>query len=285
MSSPACADGYDTPAQQREDSTTFMVSIDSDQRPAPRRFAASPALHAPTHLDTLVEPDWLTVPILSLLRQCLGTIGVQGAPLTHPDNEVALELLLDFLDAAEQGRVDDNIAFVPAARYAALRMAATRARSSIPRSQPPPPLPQLSSSAAAARPRLPLNVELWSFDGHICKAIGPDPIPVQYWVERLADELAGQGFTQTDHGITQGHFLRQLLKPPLSDTLITKIALLPAVDAAIVLCLLSIIILCPYAHSSGNAHQFLNSKRGKKYSFPTTHKGNVLIFFAEYFAF
>ena len=112
-------------------------------------------------------------------------------------------------------------------------MAATRARSSIPRSQPPPPLPQLSSSAAAARPRLPLNVELWSFDGHICKAIGPDPIPVQYWVERLADELAGQGFTQTDHGITQGHFLRQLLKPPLSDTLITKIALLPAVDAAI----------------------------------------------------
>ena len=93
MSSPACADGYDTPAQQREDSTTFVVSIDSDQRPAPRRFAASPALHAPTHLDTLVEPDWLTVPILSLLRQCLGTIGVQGATLTHPDNEVALESL------------------------------------------------------------------------------------------------------------------------------------------------------------------------------------------------
>ena len=26
MSSPACADGYDTPAQKREDSTTFMVA-------------------------------------------------------------------------------------------------------------------------------------------------------------------------------------------------------------------------------------------------------------------
>ena len=26
MSSPACAEGYDTPAQQREDSTTFMLS-------------------------------------------------------------------------------------------------------------------------------------------------------------------------------------------------------------------------------------------------------------------
>ena len=51
---------------------------------------------------------------------------------------------------------------------------------------------------------------------------------------RQADELAGQGFTQTDHGVTQGHFLRQLLQveTPLSDTLITKIALLPAVDAA-----------------------------------------------------
>ena len=27
MSSPACADGYDMPAQQREDSTTFMLSM------------------------------------------------------------------------------------------------------------------------------------------------------------------------------------------------------------------------------------------------------------------
>ena len=27
MSSPACAEGYDTPAQQREDSTTFMVTV------------------------------------------------------------------------------------------------------------------------------------------------------------------------------------------------------------------------------------------------------------------
>ena len=93
----------------------------------------------------------------------------------------------------------------------------------------------MGSSAAAARPRLALNVELWSFDGHICKAIGPDSVPVQYWVERLADsdELAGQGFSQTDHGITQGHFLRQLLEPALSATLITKIVRLPAVDAAI----------------------------------------------------
>ena len=82
-----------------------MVSIDSDQRPAPRRFAASPAIHAPTPLVNLVEPDWLTVPILSLLLQCLCSIGAQGDTFTHPDNKVALGVLLDFLDAAEQGRV------------------------------------------------------------------------------------------------------------------------------------------------------------------------------------
>ena len=113
--------------------------------------------------------------ILSLLRPCLDSIGVQGA-WRHPYSSRQRSRpgrTLDFLDAAEQGRVDNSIAFVPAARYAALRMAATRARSSIPRSQPPPPLPQSSNSAAAARPRLPLNVELWSFDGHICKAFWP----------------------------------------------------------------------------------------------------------------
>ena len=96
MSSRARADGYDMHAQQREDSTTFMVSIDSNQRPAPKRFAASPALHAPTHLDTLVEPNWLTVSILGLLFQCLISIGAQGDTLAHPDNEVALGVLLDF---------------------------------------------------------------------------------------------------------------------------------------------------------------------------------------------
>ena len=44
-------------------------------------------------------------------------------------------------------------------------------------------------------------------------------------MELLADELAGPGFTQTDHrSISCSNFL-----PPLSDTLITKIALLPTV--------------------------------------------------------
>ena len=37
MSSPACADGYDTPAQQREDSTTFMLSHNLSQTPLANR--------------------------------------------------------------------------------------------------------------------------------------------------------------------------------------------------------------------------------------------------------
>ena len=65
----------------------------------------------------------------------------------------------------------------------------------------------------ALRPSIPLNVELWPFDCHIFKAISPNPIPVQYWVEQLANELASQGFNQTDHRITQGHFLRKLHRP------------------------------------------------------------------------
>ena len=50
MSSPAaCADGYDTPAQQREDSTTFMVakvwSTDIRSRKRSRRQAAACECH------------------------------------------------------------------------------------------------------------------------------------------------------------------------------------------------------------------------------------------------
>ena len=37
MSSPACADGNDTPAQQREDSTTFMDSESTIAAPAEGR--------------------------------------------------------------------------------------------------------------------------------------------------------------------------------------------------------------------------------------------------------
>ena len=88
-------------------------------------------------------------------------------------------------------------------------------------------------SLAAISAKIPLKVELWSLDCQICKAKGPDPIPVQYWVELLADEL---DFTQTvtSHGvITQGHFLCQFLEPHPSETLITKIAPLSVLDTAI----------------------------------------------------
>ena len=51
MSSPACADGYDTPAQQREDSTTFMVA----------KVSLSPAGWTLTqiYLKSRVNRDWV----------------------------------------------------------------------------------------------------------------------------------------------------------------------------------------------------------------------------------
>ena len=58
-------------------------------------------------------------------------LNLKATTLTHADNEVALGALLDFLEAAEQDHVDGSIAFVPAARYPALRTATSRARSSI----------------------------------------------------------------------------------------------------------------------------------------------------------
>ena len=56
---------------------------------------------------------------------------------------------------------------------------AVTGRAGIRRSQLPPSLPQLSSSAAATRPRLPLNVELWSLLTAI--SARPSALPVQYW--------------------------------------------------------------------------------------------------------
>ena len=60
----------------------------------------------------------------------------------------------------------------------------------------------------------------WAFNGHGYRvALGYDPVPVHYWLERLVKpELEGKGFTCTDHGVTQGFFMRQLLKSPLSET-------------------------------------------------------------------
>ena len=53
MSSPACADGYDTPAQQREDSTTFMVAKVSwmAHNIMAARTAAAPDGYGPIHSD------------------------------------------------------------------------------------------------------------------------------------------------------------------------------------------------------------------------------------------
>ena len=44
MSSPTCADGYDTPEQKREDTTTFMASGGVGLDPIPSRALPPPPL-------------------------------------------------------------------------------------------------------------------------------------------------------------------------------------------------------------------------------------------------
>ena len=65
---------------------------------APRRFAASPA---PTLnlLETAVQSHLDTLPILGPPARVPGL----GTTITDPSNDVALGLLLDFLDEAKRG--------------------------------------------------------------------------------------------------------------------------------------------------------------------------------------
>ena len=88
-------------------------------------------------MTNLVEPDWLIVPILSLLFQCLGSVGAQGDTFAHPDNDVALApgCAHGFFGMQPSKAVSMTASrFMPAARYPALRTAANWARSSIHRS-------------------------------------------------------------------------------------------------------------------------------------------------------
>ena len=88
----------------------------------------------------------------------------------------------------------------------------------------------LAAQIPRARPRFPssLNVELWSFETAIpARPSAQTPSRCRtVWSDSLTDFLAGpgrQGFNQTNHGIILGHFLCPLLKPPLSDTLLTNL--------------------------------------------------------------
>ena len=231
------AAAYETP-ERRLDSTTSMVAQDSDPLPTQPSFTGtSAASHGrPFDAEASIRSQMGTVPILALLQQCICAVGGPNTMIADPATEVALELLVAFLTTAqhEQLAPDESIAFVPASRYASLLTAAQRTLASIQRqSAAPPPSPARSpASPGPAHPKNPLPKE-WAFNGTHCAALGRDAVPIQYWLERLIAELEGQGFTCAAHGVTQGFFMRQLLRSPLSEQLWPKIELLPEVRAAV----------------------------------------------------
>ena len=221
----------DTPVARRSDSTTFMVAHDSDRIPPQPNFTGtSPASHGrASDAEASIRSQMATVSPLALL-------GGPNTTLTDPAIEVALELLVQFLTTAqdEQLAPDECIAFVPASRYAALLAAAKTTLASIQR-HAAPPIPSPARSPAPqgpSHPKNPLSKD-WAFDGTHCAALGHDAVPIQYWLARLLAELEGQGFTCDAHGVTQGFFMRQLLRSPLSEQLWPKIELLPQVRAAV----------------------------------------------------
>ena len=154
--------------------------------PALRSFCFVSLLFSDPNLkDASVQSDRHTTPILSLLLQFLCNISADTDNITQPANEVALCVLLDFLDAAELGRVDQSIQFMPASRYPAFSTPASRARSTRRVERP-------LQSAAATAPAVE-------------RFLGSSPS------EHLTDELEGQGFNQPimgSHGaISRANFL------------------------------------------------------------------------------
>ena len=108
------------PEHERVDTTTSMVTKESN---SPLRFtelSPSPDARLIGTAGSALSGLANARPLV-LLQQCVVALGGPGDTLTDPANELALALLLEFLDAALQGdHPDECISFVPAPRYSAL---------------------------------------------------------------------------------------------------------------------------------------------------------------------
>jgi len=229
---------FETPVARRPDSTTSMVAQDPDPVPPQPRFTGtfSASNLQPFDAEASLRSQMATVPTLGLLQQCIVNVGGPHTAIADPATEVALELLVAFLAQAQDAPLppDESIACVPASRYTALRLAAQCTLDRIRLTFAPPPEPPARSTASPgpSHPKNPLSKD-WAFNGTHCAALGRDAVPVQFWLARLINELEGQGFTCDAHGVTQGFFMRQLLRSPLSEQLCPKIELLPEVRAEV----------------------------------------------------
>jgi hypothetical protein len=96
-----------------------------------------------------------------------------------------------------------------------------------------PPSRSSTSAAAAATPLRPRDKPLdreWAFSGTSCPRIAVPRVSVQLWLETILAEFKGQGVHDP---VIQGQYMRSLISSPLREKLNNKIAVLPAIQAAI----------------------------------------------------
>jgi hypothetical protein len=125
------------------------------------------------------------VPIISLLRDCLRTLGSPSDDSSASTNEVFLVVIVAFLDTDEY---KGAFPFVPAHRALALRIAAEQHLAAIQRhTRPAAPTGPATPAAPLAASRNPLG-DHWKYDGSRCAALGTEPVNVHFWLEQLIPE-------------------------------------------------------------------------------------------------
>ena len=119
MSSPACADGYDTPAQQREDSTTFMVAKVSSTMiqvtiitPSRTVTESEPESRA-SELARAARPSLWNIMIRGFHSQCEISKSSNRENLTPPDVSFFIETMFSSFFSSNTSSESRNPRNVP----------------------------------------------------------------------------------------------------------------------------------------------------------------------------
>ena len=132
----------------------------------------------------------------------------------------------------EDNSSGDDYPMIPRRRHHAL-LTGTAARTALDQSQARQrPLPTAPTTPSASTPVDRSRHGDWRYDGKLCPALGPQPIPVHYWLGQLIPEPrdTGQGITD---GVIQRQVVRQLLHGELRQSSLRRIEQVPSLDAIV----------------------------------------------------
>jgi hypothetical protein len=170
------------------------------------------------------------VPIVSLLRDCLRTLGSPSDDPSASTNEVFLVrtvVIVAFLDTDEY---KGEFPFVPAHSAPAHRIAAEQHLAAIQRhASPTAPTGSATPAAPLAASRNPLG-DHWKYNCSCCAALGTEPDNVHFLLEQLIHERDRQGVTNS---VTQGQYMLSLLHGQLRTEVDTRTSQMPAITQAI----------------------------------------------------